>query len=95
MAADRTVAELALVNREVEAGTAPGQTAASQIPPAAHEVNGETAEPAETAEANDETVVAAEPTLSWTQAADPLCRRDSQHRRQHHQVHRSGRDPCT
>ncbi len=35
----------------------------------------------------------AEPVLLWTQATNALYPRDSQRRRQHHQVHRSGHDP--
>ena len=91
VASHRTVAELASVNRAVAAGTARGQTTVEPIPAA----NRETVKVVTTVAVAE--VVAAiaamaatrgatgaeeeEPTLSWTQATDPLYRRDSRHRR--------------
>ena len=106
VASHRTVAELASVNRAVAAGTARGQTTVEPIPAAAHEANREAVKVVVAAEVVEvvaaamaatrgATGAAAEAALSWTQATDPLYRRDSQHRRSHHQVHRSGRDPYT
>ena len=95
MASDRTVVGLASVNREVAAPTARGQTTVEPIPAAAHEANRETAKVVTTVAVAEvvaaiaatrgatgaAAAVAEEPTLSWTQATDPLYRRDSQHRR--------------
>ena len=94
MASHRTVAELASVNRAVAAPTARGQTTVEPIPAAAHEANRETvkvvttvvaamaATRGATAEAAEAAAEAAEAAaLSWTQATNPLCRRDSRHRR--------------
>lgn len=91
MASHRTVADLTSVNRAVAAGTARGQTTVEPIPAAAHEANRETekvvttvvvAAIAATREATGAAVEeAAAAALSWTQATNPLCRRDSQHRR--------------
>ncbi len=90
MASHRTVAEFASVNRAVAAPTARGQTTVEPIPAAAHAANRET-EKVVTTVAVAEVVAAtrgatgaaaeAEAALSWTQATDPLYRRDSRHRR--------------
>ena len=91
MASDRTVVGLASVNREVAAGTARGQTTVEPIPAAAHEANHEAVKvvaaevvevvAAAMAATRGATGAAAEAALSWTQATDPLYRRDSRHRR--------------
>ena len=93
MASHRSVAGLASVNRAVAAPTARGQTTVEPIPAAAHEANRETvkvvttvaaevvAAMAATRGATGEAAEAAEVALSWTQATNPLCPRDSQHRR--------------
>ena len=92
MASHRTVAELASVNRAVAAPTARGQTTVEPIPAAAHEANRETVKVVTTvttvavaevvaAIAATREATAAAVALSWTQATNPLYRRDSQHRR--------------
>ena len=83
MASHRTVAELASVNRAVAAGTARGQTTVEPIPAAAHEANRATVKVLTTgaAMATEAVEAAAAVALSWTQATDPLYRRDSRHRR--------------
>ena len=89
MASHRTVAESASVNRAVAAPTARGQTTVEPIPAAAHEANRETVKVVTTvavaevvaAIAATREATAAAVALSWTQATNPLYRRDSQHRR--------------